>query len=292
MGVSAILGPIVAGFIISANIAGLDWRPIFLINIILGSIGFIGAFRILPHDTDNDEEIIDVPGAGLLGLAMLGMLHGLITGSTDGWTALPIAVLAAGIALLIAFAVNQRDSVNPLIRPSLLKNRGFTAGLLLGLFYFAAVNGLAYVASLFLQFALGRSPAQAALGLAPLMAGIIGASIVSRPLIETATPGSCRADKRPMNQTSITAAGFTVRSCSSARTGRGDRAPSARSAAITRAPFDEHAGEAATASTRTCSRSRRSSRPARYEIVPLAPDACLHVVHASRRAVGMPRTRS
>lgn len=133
----------------------------------------------------NDEEIIDVPGAVLLGLTMLGMLYGLITGSTDDWTALPIAVLAAGVPLLIAFAVNQRDSVNPLIRPSLMKNRGFTAGLLLGLFYFAAVNGLAYVASLFLQFALGRSPAQAALGLAPLMVGIIGASIVSRPLIET-----------------------------------------------------------------------------------------------------------
>jgi Na+/melibiose symporter-like transporter len=133
----------------------------------------------------NDEEIIDVPGAVLLGLTMLGMLYGLITGSTDGWTALPIAVLAPGVPLLIAFAVNQRDSVNPLIRPSLMKNRGFTAGLLLGLFYFAAVNGLAYVASLFLQFALGRSPAQAALGLAPLMVGIIGASIVSRPLIET-----------------------------------------------------------------------------------------------------------
>ena len=50
MGASAVLGPIVAGFIISADIAGLTWRPIFLINIALGTAGFIAALRLLPHD--------------------------------------------------------------------------------------------------------------------------------------------------------------------------------------------------------------------------------------------------
>jgi len=48
MGVSAILGPIAAGFIISANIGGLDWRPVFLINIILGLVGLLAAFTLLP----------------------------------------------------------------------------------------------------------------------------------------------------------------------------------------------------------------------------------------------------
>ena len=43
MGASAILGPILAGFIISANIGGLTWRPIFLINIVLGAAGFAAA---------------------------------------------------------------------------------------------------------------------------------------------------------------------------------------------------------------------------------------------------------
>ncbi len=49
LGGSAILGPIVAGFIISANIGGLTWRPVFLINIVLGSIGFASAVRVLPR---------------------------------------------------------------------------------------------------------------------------------------------------------------------------------------------------------------------------------------------------
>ena len=185
MGFSAVLGPIVAGLIISANIAGLGWRPIFLINIILGTVGFIAAWRMLPHDSGDRSEVIDIPGAGLLAAAMTGLMYGLITGSTNGWTATPIACLAGGLALLVAFGVNQRRAANPLIRPTLLKNQGFTAGLLLGLFYFATVNGFAYVASLFLQTGLGRSPSQAALGLAPLMAGIIIASFAGRPLIAT-----------------------------------------------------------------------------------------------------------
>jgi MFS family permease len=67
--------------------------------------------------------------------------------------------------------------------PSLLANRGFTAGLLLGLAFFAAVNGLAYVLSLFLQTALGFRPDGAAVALGPLMAGIIIASVACRPLV-------------------------------------------------------------------------------------------------------------
>jgi EmrB/QacA subfamily drug resistance transporter len=184
MGACAILGPIVAGFIISADIAGLTWRPIFLINIALGTAGFIAALRLLPHDTPASAVPIDGLGSGLLGASMFALIYGLIEGSTAGWAALPILSLAAGGVLLAGFGVRQRMATDPLILPSLLKNRGFTAGLLLGLAFFAAVNGLAYVLSLFYQTALGLKPSATAVALSPLMAGIIIASLVCRPLLE------------------------------------------------------------------------------------------------------------
>ena len=185
LGGSAVLGPIVAGFIITADLGGLSWRPIFLINIVLGTIGFLAAITLLPHDGPSSEVPIDGLGAGLLGAAMFGLLYGLIEGSTAGWTTLPLLSLAAGAVLFASFGLRQRLADSPLILPSLLTNRGFTAGLLLGLAFFAAVNGLAYVVSLFFQTALGLRPSAAALGLAPMMAGIIGASFVARPLITT-----------------------------------------------------------------------------------------------------------
>jgi EmrB/QacA subfamily drug resistance transporter len=183
MGVSAVLGPIVAGFIISANIAGLDWRPVFLINIVLGLIGLVAAIRLLPRDQAVSHESIDTIGAVLLGLTMLALIFGLIQGSTSGWTALPIVSLVCGVPLFGAFAVRQMRVANPLITPSLLKNKGFTAGLILGLGFFAGVSGLAYVVSLFFQLVLHLSASRAALGLSPVMIGIIGASIACRPLL-------------------------------------------------------------------------------------------------------------
>ncbi len=183
MGISAVLGPIVAGFIIEADIAGLTWRPIFLINIVLGTVGFVAALRYLPHDEPDGEVVIDGLGAGLLGASMLGLMYGLIQGSTVGWTVVPILSLVVGATLFGGFCVRQVTESNPLIIPSLLKNRGFTSGLLLGLAYFAAVSGFAYVISLFFQTALGFTPSHAALGLAPVMVGLIAASVVCRPLI-------------------------------------------------------------------------------------------------------------
>jgi EmrB/QacA subfamily drug resistance transporter len=185
MGASAVLGPIAAGLIIGANIAGLTWRPMFLINIILGTIGFIVAYRVLPEEAPDGKQRIDGLGAGLLGLTMLGLIYGLIQGSTDGWTVVPILSVLVGIIGFVLFCFRQKSAANPLILPSLLRNRGFTSGLILGLAYFAAVNGFAYVVSLFFQLQLGLTPTQAALGLAPLMVGIIGSSLISRPLIPT-----------------------------------------------------------------------------------------------------------
>jgi EmrB/QacA subfamily drug resistance transporter len=183
MGGAAIAGPIAAGFIISANIAGLTWRPIFLINVVLGTVGFFAALNVLPDVPPSSKAPIDGFGAGLLGAGMLGLMYGLIEGSTDGWTVVPIASMVLGVLLFGGFCLRQATEVNPLIKPSLLKNKGFTSGLVLGLAYFAAITGLFYVCSLFLQTALHLSPAHAALGLAPAMVGIMASSFIARPLI-------------------------------------------------------------------------------------------------------------
>jgi EmrB/QacA subfamily drug resistance transporter len=183
MGISAVLGPIAAGFIISANIDGQHWRPVFLINIVLGLAGLIVAAKLLPHDQPTSHEAIDALGAVYLGASMLALIFGLIEGSTEGWTSLPVVSLIAGGACMVAFGVRQARADHPLITPSLFKNKGFTAGLVLGLAFFAAVSGLSYVVSLFLQLVLHLSPAHAALGLIPVMVGIIVASIVCRPLL-------------------------------------------------------------------------------------------------------------
>lgn len=176
LGLATVGGPVLAGFIIDRDIAGLSWRPIFLVNIALGTFGVIAATRVLPRDDGDPAVRIDGRGSGYLAGAMFGLIFGLIEGSTNGWTAAAVGALLAGVAFGLLFWRRQTTAANPLLKPSLLANRGFTSGLLAGLVYFAVTSGLIYVVSLFMQQALGADPGDAALGLLPLTVGIIVAA--------------------------------------------------------------------------------------------------------------------
>ena len=184
LGISAVGGPILAGFLIKADLFHLTWRPMFLINIVIGALTLVGAIIFLPRIAGTRSTVIDALGSVLLGGTMLGLLYGLIEGANVGWNGVAWGSIAAGVVCFVLFCVRQRMAANPLIEPSLLKNRGFTSGLILGVVFFAVVSGLLYVVSLFLQGALHYSAFSASLQLAPLAVGIITASFASFGLIQ------------------------------------------------------------------------------------------------------------
>lgn len=183
MGLSAVGGPLLAGYLLHADLFGWGWRAMFLINIALGAVGLVAAFVLLPAGPADPAVWVDVAGAALLAGAMLGMLGGLIAGGTGRWSTLTVAVVACGVVLLIAFVVQQRRAAQPLIIPTLFANRGFVAGLGVGVVYFAVVAGLLYLVSLYLQPDRGYSPVSTSLRLAPLAVGIVLASVACYPLI-------------------------------------------------------------------------------------------------------------
>lgn len=101
LGLASVGGPILAGVLITANLAGLSWRPMFLVNVILGGAGLLAGWRLLPHDTWKRSTVIDTAGSALLAATMLGLLYGLIQGSGSGWGIAAIASLAAGAATAV-----------------------------------------------------------------------------------------------------------------------------------------------------------------------------------------------
>ncbi|KOV78069.1 MFS transporter [Nocardia sp. NRRL S-836] len=173
LGIATIAGPVLAGFLIEADLAGLSWRPIFLVNLVLGTVGVALAARLLPRDNADRSVTVDGTGAGLLAIATFGAMFGLIEGSETDWGLPAVLSLVAGALFLALFARRQRTAAEPLIKPSLFRNRGFVSGLTVGLMFFAVTNGLAFVLSLFVQQALGASPGSAAVGMLPLTLGII-----------------------------------------------------------------------------------------------------------------------
>ena len=99
LGLSAMAGPLVGGLIIDADIAGLGWRPMFLINIVIGLFGLPIAAWVLPKVPARPDVRLDGPGSLLLGLAMLAAIYGLIDGAEAGWLGGAGAALMAALAL-------------------------------------------------------------------------------------------------------------------------------------------------------------------------------------------------
>src|SRR4051812_38450654 len=63
MGLAAVLGPILAGFLIDADLFGSGWRMIFLINIPVGVVGTFLAIRYLPQVPRVHGQKLDVLGS-------------------------------------------------------------------------------------------------------------------------------------------------------------------------------------------------------------------------------------
>jgi EmrB/QacA subfamily drug resistance transporter len=172
MGLAAIAGPILAGWLVTADLLGTGWRMIFLLNVPLGVVGFLGALRFMPESKSSTRIRLDPLGIVLISAASLAIIYPLVQGRELGWPAWTFALMGGGVALLGVFAVvERRTHGTPMIEPSLLRNRAYRSGLLVGLAFFAGFAGLVMVTSLFFQLGLRFSPEHAGLTLIPLSVG-------------------------------------------------------------------------------------------------------------------------
>jgi EmrB/QacA subfamily drug resistance transporter len=175
-GLAASLGPIVGGFLIQANIAGLDWRPIFLINIPIGIIAFIGAIKYLPDGKSPHPLKLDIVGTILIIIALTMFIFPLIQGRELGWPSWVFIMIAASLPIIALFAwwqikKNKKDG-SPLVLPSLFKASTFRVGLLANIVFQMIMLGFFFTFTLVLQIGLGYGVLEAALTGIPTAVGI------------------------------------------------------------------------------------------------------------------------
>jgi EmrB/QacA subfamily drug resistance transporter len=174
MGLSILAAPILAGALVEANLWGVGWRLVFLINVPVGIAAFAGAVRVLPRTVAHPGMRLDTGGMILIGVALTAIIYPLIQGRTAGWPAWTFESLAAGAVLLGAFVLwGRRGHGDPLIEPGLLTNRSYTSGILVALAFFGAFGGLLLCVSLFAQLGEGFSPIHAGLTLMAMVIGMI-----------------------------------------------------------------------------------------------------------------------
>ena len=180
IGIATILGPLLGGVLISANLFGTDWRAIFLVNIPVGVLALIAAFLELPDSKAPDKPRLDVPGALLISTGLFLLVYPLTEGREKGWPGWIYAMLLTSVPLLAGFVLLQRSKTrreaNPLLLMTLFSSQAFRAGLVLSLVFFAGIPAFFFTFSLYLQVGLGFSALHAGLTTFPFA---IGSAIAS-----------------------------------------------------------------------------------------------------------------
>ena len=186
MGLSAVGGPILAGWLVDLDLFGWAWRTIFAINVPIGLIAVVVGLRILPPSRPRPELRLDLTSAAIASAAMVLVIYPLIQGQEQGWPLWTYAMIAAGLVVLVALArlerARDRAGRPTLITPSLFGKRAFTAGMATGMALFGSLMGMSIAFTLLVQFGLGYSPFKAGMAVVAQAAGMIVGFIASQPL--------------------------------------------------------------------------------------------------------------
>ena len=142
--VGPVLGPVLGGWLTYAY----TWRYVFYINVPIGIATFAGMSLFLPDSRGAAGTKLDWLGFGALGLAVAAFQVLLDRGEELDWFGSSEIVIEAIVAAgaFYIFLVQMFTARAPFVRPSLFRDRNFTAGSIFGLSL-----GLTYYASMALQ---------------------------------------------------------------------------------------------------------------------------------------------
>jgi len=186
IGFGMIAGQLVGGLLVSANVFGLGWRPVFLVNLPFGAIAMMLAWWLVRESRAPAGLKLDLGGVMLVSAALALLLYPLIRGAADGWPAWTWGSLAAAVVLMVAFVRYERWKTrhdhSPLVVLSLFRHRSFVVGLGVGLCFFSVLAPFLVLLAEYLQSGLDLTPRAAGLRFAPFAIGFLAASFASARL--------------------------------------------------------------------------------------------------------------
>ncbi|WP_433428279.1 MFS transporter [Nonomuraea sp. CA-141351] len=165
------LGQVIGGLVAGADLFGLSWRPVFLINIPIGAVLLAVGPRLLVNSRTDERVRLDPAGVAVLTVAMAAFTVPLIFGRDHGWPAWAWISLACGAVLLAAFVRYETRARHPLLEPAAVRPNGVKPGLVACWIIMGCYTVFLFILTLHLQSTLGFSPLQAGLAFVPYAIG-------------------------------------------------------------------------------------------------------------------------
>lgn len=186
LGLAAISGQLLGGWLVHANVFGLGWRSIFLINVPIGVVAVLAA-RFIPESHAPQRSALDWTGVALISAGLTLLLVPLIEGPGQGWPHWSLGSLLGAVLLLGLFHRQQEQrriaGQQPLVDMQLLGQRRFALGALLVLLVYSTASSFFLCFALLMQSGLGLDPFVAGSIFAPCSVGFVALSLAAPRLL-------------------------------------------------------------------------------------------------------------
>ena len=186
LALGGLVGQVLGGVLVSADLLGMGWRPVFLVNVPIGLVLLIASFRFLPIDRPERSRPLDFGGLISLAAAVLLLVVPLVIGHEQGWPVWTFGSLALSVVAIIVFAAIERSVERrggaPLISERVLRAPGMPAALIAIVLALAAYGGFLFTFTQHLQGGLRDTALHAGLTFVPLAAGFALSSLNWRRL--------------------------------------------------------------------------------------------------------------
>jgi MFS family permease len=182
----AVFGQVLGGVLVSADLAGTDWRPIFLVNVPVCLAVAACARRILPADEPRSRARVDLPGVAALSVTVLLIVVPLTFGPAAGWPGWTWASLGASLPAFAVFLASQRRAAAagrpPLVHVAVLARPAVAWGLAAMLASTGTYFALLFTVAQYEQVGRGRSALVSGLILIPWVTAFGAAGQIVRRL--------------------------------------------------------------------------------------------------------------